>query len=610
LNQRIKRNQSLSFFRELKRRNVFRVGIAYVIVVWLVAQVLQLVFESFGTPDWVMKTVLVLLATGLPFALFFAWAFEMTPEGLKRESEVDRSQSITGETGHKLNNAIIGVLVVALGYFVFDKFVLDVSRDAALIQAARQEVTDKAEVAPQTTVEDDKSIAVLPFVNMSGDKENEYFSDGLTEELLNALARIKELKVIGRTSSFAFKGKNTDLREIGQKLGVAHILEGSVRKAQNRVRITAQLIKTENGYHMWSATFDRELDDIFAIQEEIATRVARELTSTLLGGSTNQLVRLGTSNTQAYEAYLRGRYIFTRSPDDPQVQENAHQLFQNALDLDPHFTLAWYGQFLVLNFRQRGGIVEFQQGATELRNLAEQMIAMDPELPESYVALGRIALVQMQWAEAEAAYNQALVLSPGHLDALSSQATLMSILKRHGEALEYALKAKARDPLHIAVQSSLSFVYSQMGRCNEAAEVVLQALSLVPEASRFHAHVGDCRYFENAYEKAIDLYEKEPLAFRRLTGLAVAHNKLGQQDKAQQYLDELLKADGEKASYQYAQIYAQWGETDKALDALEHAWEIGDTGFVLIYMDRYLDPIRSQPRFLALLDKWQNPTGP
>jgi len=345
----------LSFFNELKRRNVFKVGAAYVVIVWLVAQVLQLVFESFGTPDWVMKTVLVLMITGLPFALFFAWAFEMTPEGLKRENEVDRSQSITSETGRKLNNAIIGILVVALAYFVYDKFALDASREASLVETVKQEVTGQVDVEPQALAEKDKSIAVLPFVNMSGDQENEYFSDGLTEELLNSLARIKELKVIGRTSSFAFKGKNTDLREIGQTLGVAHILEGSVRKAQNRVRITAQLIKVEDGYHMWSDTFDRELDDIFAIQEEIATRVARELTSTLLGDTAGQLVHQSTSNTQAYEAYLRGRYLFVRNPDDIQVQNEAEQLFQRALDLDPQFILAWYGQFGVLNFRQRDG---------------------------------------------------------------------------------------------------------------------------------------------------------------------------------------------------------------------------------------------------------------
>ena len=221
---------------------------------WLVTQVLQVLFESFGTPDWVMKTVLVLLAAGLPFVLIFAWAFEMTPEGLKLEKEIDRGKSITPETGRKLDRAIIGVLVVALGYFVFDKFASDAIDEEEFTQGNKQSEVALAGEKAQQSETSDKSIAVLPFVNMSGDQENEYFSDGLTEELLNSLARIEELKVTGRTSSFAFKGQSTDLREIGRTLGVAHILEGSVRKAQNRVRITAQLIKVEDGYHMWSYT--------------------------------------------------------------------------------------------------------------------------------------------------------------------------------------------------------------------------------------------------------------------------------------------------------------------------------------------------------------------
>jgi len=610
----------LSLFNELKRRNVFKVGVAYVVVAWLVAQVLQLIFESFGTPDWVMKTVLVLLAAGLPFVLFFAWAFEMTPEGLKRESEVDRSQSITSQTGHKLNNAIVGVLVVALGYFIVDKFVLDAARDAALIEATKQEVTKQVETAeqelaqvseglPQVADESNKSIAVLPFVNMSGDQENEYFSDGLTEELLNSLARIKELKVIGRTSSFVFKGKNTDLREIGQTLGVAHILEGSVRKAQNRVRITAQLIKADDGYHMWSDTFDRELNDIFAIQEEIAIRVVKELTSTLLGDSAEQLVNLGTTNTQAYEAYLRGRYLFIRKPDDVQVQNEADQLFQQALELDPSFTLAWYGRFSVLSRRQRAGSIGYMEGRIQLRQLAEKMIAMDPGLSESYLALSRVTLLEMNWPETEAAINQALLLNPGDINALNAYAGLMGVLDRDDEALEFALKAQARDPLDLQSLSNLAASYGKLGRCDEATKVAKRALSLVPEAGRFYGRLGNCWRLHHAdYEKAIGLYKKEPIAFIRLTGLAIAYNKLGEQDKAQQSLNELVSKEGEQASYQYAQIFAQWGEPEKALDALERAWEIGDAGFILMYMDQNLDPIRDQPRFTSLLEKWQDPS--
>jgi len=604
----------LSFFNELKRRNVFKVGVAYVVIAWLVTQVLQVVFESFGTPDWVMKTVLALLTVGMLFALFFAWAFELTPEGIKRESDVDRANSITPETGRKLNNTITMVLIVALGYFVFDKFVLDVSHDAALVEAAKQEVSqqvseEQAEAVPQQAGVSDKSIAVLPFVNMSGDEENEYFSDGLTEELLNSLARIKELKVTGRTSSFAFKGKNTDLREIGRALGVAHILEGSVRKAQNRVRITAQLINVEDGYHLWSDTFDRELDDIFAIQEEIATRVVGELTSALLGDTSGPLVHVGTSNAEAYEAYLRGRYLFTRSPDDMQVLDEVDQLYQHALDLDSHFTLALFGQFMVLDFRRRSGSIDYKEGAIQLRELADKMIAMDPELAESHVALGRAAGVDKRWSESESAYNQALVLSPGNINALTYLASLLGLMNKDEERLELSQRALERDPLDLRALAGVTGAYSLLGQCADATDVATRALSLMPKAGRFHSHLAKCwLIFHGDREKAIDLYEKEPIGFLRQSGLAIVYNKLGQQEKAQQYMDDLIEANGEAASYQYAQVYAQWGVKEKAFDALERAWDIDDAGIVLLNMDKFLIPLRNEPRFIAMLEKWRDPT--
>lgn len=608
-----KRNPPLSLFNELKRRNVFKVGIAYVVLAWLVAQVLQLVFESFGSPDWVMKTVLALLAAGWPFALFFAWAFEMTPDGLKRESEVDRSQSITSETGRKLNYTITAILVAALAYFAYDKFVLDATRDAALVEAIKQEVAEQVEEQaaelPRTQAEPDKSIAVLPFVNMSGDEENEYFSDGLTEELLNSLARIKELKVTGRTSSFAFKGQNSDLRKIGKELNVAHILEGSVRKAQNRVRITAQLIKVDDGYHLWSDTFNRELDDIFAIQEEIATRVAGELTTTLLGTPTGQLVHLGTHNAEAYETYLRGRYLFLRSPDDLSVLEQADQLYKQALEYDPQFSLAWVGRFFVLSRRQRTGIMNFQEGARQMRKLAEKIYAMDPELPDSQLVLGRIAMVELNWNETEAAYRQALDLAPGDVTVLSAMAGLMAVLDRRDEALELALTALARDPLNLQAARNVARGYSVQGRCEEAEKITLKAQSILPEASRFGSILAFCWMFHRAeYEKAIDLLNREPVGFLKETGLAITYNKMGKQDQAQKHLDILIADNGEAASYQYAQVYAQWGEIDTALDHLEHAWEIRDSGFILIKSDDSLDPLRDHPRFKTLLEIWKDPS--
>jgi TolB-like protein len=255
----------VSFFAELKRRNVFKVGIAYAIVAWLLLQVSDTLVPALHLPEWFNSGVAFVLIIGFPIAIILAWAFEMTPEGLKKEKDVDRSQSMTNVTGQKLNNAIIGVLVLALVYFVVDKFVLDPGRDAAQIATAVQDSHDQ-QPEPIEPANSDKSIAVLPFVNMSSDQEQEYFSDGLSEELLNLLAKIPELRVAARTSSFSFKGQSIEIPEIASRLNVDHVLEGSVRKSGNQIRITAQLIQADNGYHLWSETYDRQLDNIFQIQ--------------------------------------------------------------------------------------------------------------------------------------------------------------------------------------------------------------------------------------------------------------------------------------------------------------------------------------------------------
>ena len=245
-------------FKELKRRNVVRVGVAYIVLSWVVLQVGDVLFDMFGTPDWVGKTLAVLLALGFPFACLFAWAFELTPEGIKKTAEVDASDSITHSTGRKLNLVIIAALVVALGYFIWE----------------RQGLVDSG---PSVAATVDRSIAVLPFVNMSSDEEQEWFADGLTEEILNALARTPDLLVASRTSSFQYKNQNTDISAIAKALGVAHVLEGSVRRGGDRLRVTAQLIRASDGFHLWSETFDRSPEDVIAIQENVAIEIAKAL---------------------------------------------------------------------------------------------------------------------------------------------------------------------------------------------------------------------------------------------------------------------------------------------------------------------------------------------
>ncbi len=328
----------MSLFGELKRRNVIRVGLAYAIVAWLVAQVLQLVFESFGAPDWAMKAVLVLLGAGLLFALLFAWAFELTPEGLKREKDVDRSRSIARQTGRKLDRAVIVSLGLVVAWFLFDEFYLEQRTAPAPEQQQAslpaQEAATPAALAPAETRH---SVAVLPFRAMSSGEDDEYFADGLTEEILNYLAGLPELLVTARTSAFFFKDKDLPIPEVAARLGVAHVVEGSVRRAGERVRVTAQLIRASDGFHLWSQAYDRTLEDIFAVQEDIAANIAAKLDVVLSEDKLERMRRAGIGDVDAFIAYQKGMDFYARAHEVKDAAKlpvliEANRWFDSALE--------------------------------------------------------------------------------------------------------------------------------------------------------------------------------------------------------------------------------------------------------------------------------------
>jgi TolB-like protein len=334
----------VGFFRELKRRNVVRVGIAYVVIAWLAVEVGGVLFETFGTPDWVLKTVIVLIAIGFPFALLFAWAFEITPEGVKKTRDVPVSASVTSSTGRKLDFVIIATLAVALSYFIWERL----SRDAAApIESEQLAEAQPAELAVDPAEAEaapvNRSIAVLPFVNMSSDTEQEWFADGLTEEILNSLARTPDLLVAARTSSFGYKGSSESIPSIATELGVDHVLEGSVRKGGDRLRITAQLIRADDGFHLWSETYDRTPDDIIAIQEEIAIRIATALETAMDPEALAEMMSAGTGSVPAYEAYLLGNGAVQASQEsgDVYLWLDARDAYEEAVALDPHFSAAY-----------------------------------------------------------------------------------------------------------------------------------------------------------------------------------------------------------------------------------------------------------------------------
>jgi len=356
----------MSFFAELKRRNVVRVGLAYVVIGWVLAQVAEFAVDTFGAPDWVLKIFVVFLALGFLLALFFAWAFEMTPDGIKREKDVDRSQSITPTTGRKLNFIIIGVLVLAVTILLIDEFIFD--RPFEGVAAEPEPVSVQTSVsAPDVT----PSIAVLPFVNMSDDKD--YFADGLSEELLNLLARIPDLKVAGRTSSFAFKGRQEDLREIGDALGVATVLEGSVRRSGDRLRITAQLINVEDGFHIWSETYDRQMADIFDIQDDVAKSITDALQIRLVRDSSRP-----TQNTEAYALYLEA-LPYVAANDRLDTLAIVNDLLDSAIELDPAFAKA-HELMAVTYWAVSGDAIEPQAAQVRIKESVATALQLDPSL--------------------------------------------------------------------------------------------------------------------------------------------------------------------------------------------------------------------------------------
>lgn len=430
----------MKLFEELKRRNVFRVGAAYLLLAWVLIQVTDTVGPALNLPEWTLALVTWMSIIGLPLVLFLAWAFEVTPEGLKREEDVDRSASITAETGRKINYVAIGLLVVAVVLLLGDKFSGTRGFDPEMAGTVSDTGADAAD-------ESYDSIGVLPFVNMSGDPEQEYFSDGIAEELLNALAKLKNLQVAARTSSFAFKGQNQDVTEIGRQLNVETLLEGSVRKSGSKLRITAQLIDTDDGYHLWSETYDRELTDIFAVQDEITAAIIEALVLQLDTENEADLPATEVTNMSAYDAYLQGRHEL-RKGERYAIRE-ALQLFRAATDADPNFAPAWAARAkTVVMMREDHFLsgVPREEAHMLARSSIDRALAIDPNLAEAYVAESFLQADNYQYEDALVSVDRALELNPNLAEAWSWRSRLLSRFGRIREARDGARKAIQLDP--------------------------------------------------------------------------------------------------------------------------------------------------------------------
>jgi TolB-like protein len=495
--------------------------------------------------------------------------------------------------------ATIGVVVVALGYLAANRLLL-LKRGAEVGAASGR----AAQSAPAPTAFNPPlhSIAVLPFVNLSGDKEQDYFSDGLTEELLNALSRVDELQVAARTSSFYFKGKDVDLGTVAHKLNVSAVLEGSVRRDHGRVRITVQLINATTGFHLWSQTYDRDLRDILALQADIAEAVTRALAVRLLGGAAAKVELGSTRDPRALDAYLRGLQLLgtARSSANARTEVDA---FTEALSLDPNFALAYAYRALALTEDS----ARYAPGPEKLdllaraRSDAERAIALAPGLGEAHAALAWVLYYGfLDPARAAKEYDSALALAPGNARVPEFYSMFAADMGHHDAALAEARRALTLDPLNPLAHRALGYVLKASGRYAEAAAAYHAAITLDSRHAAAYAHQGESYYLLGNLELARSACEVNPDYWESRACLAMVYHKLGRQADAQRELEKLGASHLEGLQYVYAEIYAQWGDTAKALDWLESALHARDPGLVEMRFDALLAPLRKEPRFQAI----------
>jgi len=582
----------MSLFNELKRRNVIRVAMAYIVVAWLIIQVVETILPAFGFSDAILRYIVIVLSIAFIPTLIFSWVFEMTPEGLTKEVNVEQEHSITRYTGKKLDRAITVLLVLGLSYFAFDKFVLDPRRDAQLVETTTQQARSGA---PSQSIAH-PSIAVLPFVNMSDDAENEYFSDGLAEELLNLLTKIPQLKVASRTSAFSFKGKDFKISDVGRELNVAHVLEGSVRKSGDLIRITAQLIKVEDGFHMWSETWDRSLDNIFVIQDEIAAAVVDQLEVTLLGS----VPKVEETDPEAYALFLQARHFSNLLTPDGWEQSNI--LYKQALEIDPEYAAAWAG--LSRNYVNLTGynLLPPEEGYQAGREAAEKALAIDPDTAPAHSTLGWIAMYYETDLEISAEhFRRALELDPGNMSTIRNAATFCYSLGQLDYALALDEFSVSRDPVNPSGYFNLAQHYTLAGRYEEAIESANTALKLSPGMPGAQYFIGESLLRMGQPEPALAAFEQESDDEWRVKGTALALYEQGKSDEFQEKFAELRAGWEDRWPIEIAHVYAWIGEVDEVFPLLEK--ELGINGLSGVMVDPFFRVLHDDPRWQPLLEK-------
>lgn len=582
------RNGRRSFFDQLKRRRVFRTAALYAVVGWILIEVSDVVFPALEMPDWSLKLVILLVLLGFPIAMLLAWAFDVTPEGVRRSG----AGAGEGGTSRRAHPLLQGVVIAAIG--------------AGVVYAAYSRFS-----SPAVASDDLRSIAVLPFVNISGDPDNEYFSDGLSEELINALAGVPELKVAARTSSFAYKGRNEDVRTIARDLGVATILEGSVRRSGNQVRITVQFIKADDGYHLWSESYDRELEDIFAIQEEIARAITEKLQVQLAGGD-ERLVKRATTDVEAYDFYLRGRYGLGTADSEESLRQ-AIRLFEQAVGRDSTYASAHAG--IADAYIELEGYVDVDEVAPLARAAALRAIQLDDTRAETHTALAHVYMhYDWDWISTERAYRRAVELGPESFEAHAGMAHFLMAAGDHEAALAETRRAielareRALDPVAFEVDAATNLGHALFAarRYDEAMAEGRRALQLDPQDAAAQHLLALVYLGEGEYAEAIRQLERMDRAgVGDALLLGYGYARAGRTAEARQILGEVEGRSGTEQVLlvEIALVHVGLGDLERAVDALEEAYRQRQTGVLHLRMNPLYDPLRPEARFRELMKK-------
>src|SRR6266705_2938350 len=578
----------MNFFAELKRRNVYKVAVAYAVVAWLLIQAASIFFPAFDAPPWVMKIFIIVIIFGFPVALIFSWAFEITSEGIKLESEIEPNKSIKLRTGRKIVAMTIALAVIAAGLFVYQLVQPQVR--TSLRDVRSDSAKDKGRLGEPSLPAPNKSVAVLPFVNMSADKNDEYLSDGMTEELINVLSKMPGLRVPGRTSCFAFKGKNEEdiFRKVGDQLHVGTVLEGSVRKAGEKLRVTAQLINVSDGYHLWSKDYDGDVKDILNFQSNVAEQVVQALQVKLGGEGTRVLAKKPTENPEAHRLYLLGRYEFAKYTQTG--WNNAIRYYEQALRIDPEFALAYCG--LADNYAYMGSVVMPEKEAiAKEKEFAQKALELDPELAEAHMSFALTLVADYDWRDGLKEFDRALELNPNLAFAYELQAWTVNGLGRFDEAIAKTRKAVELDPLNPFFQMSLSFYQYWARQYDDAIAQARKTLAMDPNSAISHVLLGLSFLKKGDTAGAIAELQKsktpDPGAwYQGFLGYAYAIS--GERAKAEETLRELEQLG--KRQYvsptAFATIYLGLGQKEKCLDWLEKSYEQQDSACWYLKIDQ------------------------